>query len=258
MMCGAFRVAMSLPSLLTPSVFLPASLPLPSNTVTLLLRSRCATPEESCFATARDRFTTFPRSKRDSTGSNPKSVRWCSRWLISLVRSSALVGIQPQFRQMPPRCSRSTTAVFMPSCAARIAATYPPGPPPRTTRSNACSAMGLSFRQGDERVAAELSCVPVLHRFCADTPVEVDGGLIPVENAPFEARAVFCNGALRDVPHQRQPDAGAAIGRFDKQVFEEDVRAGLERAECVEEQCKADGRAVGFSQDGMGSGQGAE
>jgi hypothetical protein len=39
------------------------------------------------------------------------------------VRSSALVGMQPQLRQMPPMFSRSTTAVLSPSCAARIAAT---------------------------------------------------------------------------------------------------------------------------------------
>src|SRR6185437_16328580 len=57
------------------------------------------------------------------------------------VRSSALVGMQPQLRQMPPRCSRSTTAVFIPSCAARIAATYPPGPPPSTIRSNSWSGI---------------------------------------------------------------------------------------------------------------------
>ena len=42
--------------------------------------------------------------------------------MISAERSSALVGIQPQLRQMPPRCSRSTIAVLKPSCAARIAA----------------------------------------------------------------------------------------------------------------------------------------
>ncbi len=41
----------------------------------------------------------------------------------SEVRSSALVGMQPQLRQMPPMFSRSTTAVFMPSWAARMAAT---------------------------------------------------------------------------------------------------------------------------------------
>src|SRR5262245_29276646 len=63
------------------------------------------------------------------------------RWNSSDERSSALVGMQPQLRQMPPRCSRSTTAVFMPSCAARIAATYPPGPLPRTIRSKEVSAI---------------------------------------------------------------------------------------------------------------------
>ncbi len=38
-------------------------------------------------------------------------------------RSSALVGMHPQLRQMPPSNSRSTIAVLSPSCAPRIAAT---------------------------------------------------------------------------------------------------------------------------------------
>ena len=42
---------------------------------------------------------------------------------ISDERSKAFVGIHPQLRQMPPIFSRSTTAVFKPSCAARMAAT---------------------------------------------------------------------------------------------------------------------------------------
>ena len=37
-------------------------------------------------------------------GREAESSRWCSRCLISAERSSALVGMQPQFRQMPPRC----------------------------------------------------------------------------------------------------------------------------------------------------------
>eukprot|EP01133_Synstelium_polycarpum_P025007 gene25008-30012_t len=37
--------------------------------------------------------------------------------------SIALVGIQPQLRQIPPRRSRSTSATFNPNWAARIAAT---------------------------------------------------------------------------------------------------------------------------------------
>src|SRR5713226_7968644 len=39
--------------------------------------------------------------------------------------------MQPHSRQVPPSaCCFSTTATFSPSCAARIAATYPPVPAP--------------------------------------------------------------------------------------------------------------------------------
>ena len=45
-------------------------------------------------------------------------------------------GIQPTFKHVPPKEPRfSIIAVFIPSWAARIAATYPPGPPPITIRS---------------------------------------------------------------------------------------------------------------------------
>jgi len=55
--------------------------------------------------------------------------RW---WLCS----SDFDGMQPTLRQVPPSvASFSTTATFMPSCAARTAQTYPPGPVPMTTRS---------------------------------------------------------------------------------------------------------------------------
>ena len=44
--------------------------------------------------------------------------------------------MQPRCRQVPPsRLSFSTMAVFSPSCPARIAATYPPGPEPMITTS---------------------------------------------------------------------------------------------------------------------------
>src|SRR5947207_3238302 len=59
----------------------------------------------------------------------------------SAFRSSAFDGMQPTLRQTPPQYFFSTTAVLKPSCAARIAATYPPGPAPRTTTSY-CFAMG--------------------------------------------------------------------------------------------------------------------
>ena len=50
------------------------------------------------------------------------AARWNS-WSTSALRRRALVGMQPQFRQMPPGRSASTTATRWPSWAARIAAT---------------------------------------------------------------------------------------------------------------------------------------
>src|SRR5690606_27129678 len=52
--------------------------------------------------------------------------------------------MQPTFRQTPPQYLDSTIATDLPSCAARTAAVYPPGPAPRTTTSK-CALMGFSL-----------------------------------------------------------------------------------------------------------------
>ena len=53
----------------------------------------------------------------------PKALPWflssSARWAFA---SRALVGMQPQFRQMPPSLSFSMQSVFLPSCEARMAA----------------------------------------------------------------------------------------------------------------------------------------
>src|SRR6187551_2318892 len=71
---------------------------------------------------------------------------------------SAFVGMQPQIRQVPPSAfCFSTTATFLPSCAARIAPTYPPVPAPITTTSyelakSRNSESTLEGGQRDERL----------------------------------------------------------------------------------------------------------
>ena len=49
--------------------------------------------------------------------------------------SSALVGMHPRCRQVPPTLSLSIRATRLPSSAARSAQAYPPLPPPSTTMS---------------------------------------------------------------------------------------------------------------------------
>src|SRR4026208_2256155 len=88
---------------------------------------------------------------------SPPSFADCATFSACACSSNALVGIQPQIRQVPPSVfCFSTTATLRPSCAARIAATYPPVPAQLTvpsyslaTISHGGSAFELS--QGYER-----------------------------------------------------------------------------------------------------------
>ena len=112
-----------LPSFVTVSLPLPASLASPGITVILCFFIRKLTPSDNCLETARLRLTTFSMSNLKLSADMPNSSSRCSMCQVSDERSSALVGMQPQFRQMPPMRSRSTTAVFRPSWAQRMAQT---------------------------------------------------------------------------------------------------------------------------------------
>ncbi|MNS80195.1 hypothetical protein D3C72_1138640 [compost metagenome] len=102
----------------------PASLALAANTDTPFFFIRCATPWPRRPATLRDRATMAARSGRASPAPVTPycAASWQARSTVALC-SSALVGMQPQFRQMPPSSARSTSATDMPNCAARMAAT---------------------------------------------------------------------------------------------------------------------------------------
>ena len=75
-------------------------------------------------ATPRERPMILLQSKPRLSNLKPNSAaRWLRVWKSSALRSRLLVGMQPQFRQVPPARSRSTTATFLPNCAARMAPT---------------------------------------------------------------------------------------------------------------------------------------
>ena len=118
MTCFACTVCAAFPLISTDQIscLRPASLAVPSNTSTLFFFNRWATPTDNRLATLRDRATTLSRfTETVPSTSIPKSDR-CSRlWRNSAARSRALVGIQPQFRQIPPKCSRSTRPTRIPN-----------------------------------------------------------------------------------------------------------------------------------------------
>ena len=71
------------------------------------------------------RVITAAKSSPTLSAVIPNSLRFLKSSNRSAVWSSAFVGMQPRWRQVPPQPagSRSTTAVLSPICAARTAAT---------------------------------------------------------------------------------------------------------------------------------------
>ena len=110
----------------------PVSVPQPSISVILFFFIRKWTPLTMPALTWRERACVGPNFMVASPSMPYLSLSCARTCASSAFLSSALDGMQPTFRQTPPQYLSSTTATDWPSCAARIAATYPPGPAPST------------------------------------------------------------------------------------------------------------------------------
>src|SRR5687768_3771368 len=122
---------------------------MPCSQVTLFFLKRYSTPFVILVTIASLRACMRPTSIFTPETLMPCASRWCDALSNSSEEaSSALEGMQPTLRQVPPRASSpfaffqpSMHATLKPSWAARTAAMYPPGPAPMMTTSNDC-AMG--------------------------------------------------------------------------------------------------------------------
>jgi hypothetical protein len=99
--------------------------PSPFSQVTLFFLNRNSTPLTLAPTTSALRACIRPRSRLTWPTSTPCSASlWFASSKCSEDCSSALEGMQPTLRQVPPSVARfSTQATFMPSCAARMAQT---------------------------------------------------------------------------------------------------------------------------------------
>ena len=118
-------------------VFEPVKLAVPSIRSTLFFLNNPAMPVARVSTTFS--FRAMSTGKSMATLSHLMPIRLKRSRAVtnfSVVSSSVLLGMHPTRRQVPPSFgSFSTHSTFMPSCAARMAAVYPPGPDPMTTRS---------------------------------------------------------------------------------------------------------------------------
>ena len=108
---------------------------------TLFFLSKASIPLARLATTSSLRAIMVARSRATPSTLTPWTARsWPASSYLWLDSSRAFDGMQPTRRQVPPSFdSFSTTAAESPAWAARIAATYPPGPPPITIAS--CIAM---------------------------------------------------------------------------------------------------------------------
>lgn len=114
-------------------------------------------------ARPRRRDARRPSRSRSNEGTYPTEMPcfamvWFASWNRCEACRSALEGMHPTFRHVPPSVPRPSTQVtFSPSCAPLMAATYPPGPPPITTTS-CCSPAAYQraprARRGEANLAA--------------------------------------------------------------------------------------------------------
>ena len=90
-------------------------------------------------------------------------------------------------------------------------------------------------------VAGDAKDRPFLHGPGAETFVELDRGLVPVEHRPLEASAIALGGDLRQMREQRAPRAAPAPLGTHEQVLEIQAALAEKGRVVVKEQREADG-----------------
>jgi hypothetical protein len=125
----------SVPS--TSIAFGPVKRPFPRTHSTPFALKSEATPPVIWETTASFQADAAPKSRAGSPTVTPSFANVSrASWIAWAVWTQALVGMHPTRRHVPPSAdSCSMHATLPPSCAARIAAVYPAGPPPRTATS---------------------------------------------------------------------------------------------------------------------------
>src|SRR6185312_17414417 len=103
-----------------------------------------------------------------------------------------------------------------------------------------------------ERRARQAENAPLVHRYRAQTAVEPDGGLVPVEDRPLEPRAAPLERGTCEVGEQLPADPPAARLRANEQILQIDSWPSLEGGEIVEEEREAERLPVAASEHDFG------
>ena len=212
------KVTSSAPS--TAIAFGPVNAPLPLTHSTPFALKSDAMPPVIWSTTASFHEATVPKSSVGSPTCTPSFANVsCASWKACALCTQAFVGMQPTRRQVPPSAgSCSMQATFPPSCAARIAAVYPAGPPPRTAtstfiryRSLRSSVGGRGVELGEHREGV----VVLVDLREAVALVQLDRAGVVAVDAERDGRVAGCARPVEQRVEQRRADALAARARDD-------------------------------------------
>ena len=100
------------------------------------------------------------------------------------VCTQVLVGMQPTVMQVPPTRACSIMTTCAPSWAARMAAGYPPGPPPRTTTSHSIGLHSSIGRSTCEGIVSQAKRPARKHGLACYDRATTGHGLVPLCRQP--------------------------------------------------------------------------
>ena len=80
---------------------------------------------------------------------------------------------------------------------------------------------------------------PFIHRHCAEGPVKVNAGLIPVKACPFQPSTATLYSNLRQLFQQRFPISFPTVFRKNKQILQVNACSSKKCREVMEEQGKS-------------------
>ena len=118
--------------------------------------------------------------------------------------------------------------------------------------------LGGEAGEAGEGGAAEPVDGPLVEGFGAEGAVEVEGGLVPVEDGPLEAAAAPLLGEAGDVDEEGAADAAAPELRADEYILEVDTGAAGPGREAREVDGVGGGGAGEVGDQGLGGGPGTE
>src|SRR5512138_1787247 len=102
----------------------------------------------------------------------------------------------------------------------------------------------VALRERTQRFTGQTKYRPVVERIGADSFIEIDRKLIPVEHCPFESSAIAIYGNSRKLREQSKPNTMTPRFRFHEKIFEVNAALRQKRGVVMKEKSESSGLVI--------------